>query len=288
MLAVDIGATKLSVAVVLLDGSVVVSDRVTTPARDPWSALLGLIRRVIAAASDIALVGCGVGCGGPMARHGVTVSPLHIPAWREFPLLDTMKEAVRDVVDGPTVIDNDAKAFTLGEGWRGRAAGRGDYVGVIIGSGVGAGIVVDGHLLHGETSNAGHIGHVVVEPDGIDCRCGGRGCLEAYLAGTAIERETGRTAQYANELVRERNAQYLGRALASVAALTSIDMIVLGGSVAIGWGEPFRRRVSEEFAARSRLTFTQSVEILVAEPGDRSPLVGAAALVIPTLDRVGS
>lgn len=265
----------------------VVSDRVTTPSRDPWSALIGLIRRVLAAASDIRIVGCGVGCGGPMARGGVTVSPLHIPSWREFPLLETLSEAIRDAVEGPIVIDNDAKAFTLGQGWRGKAAGRTDYMGVIIGTGVGAGIVVDGHLLHGETSNAGHIGHVVVEPDGIDCRCGGRGCLEAYLSGTAIERETGRSAQYASALVRERNAQFLGRALASAAALTSVDMIVLGGSVAIGWGEPFWRRVAEEFASRSRLSFTQGVDIVGAEPGDRSPLVGAAALVIPALDQVG-
>lgn len=276
VLAVDVGATKLAVAIVLLDGTVVVSDRVATPARDPWSALAGLVGRVLAAASDVEVVGCGVGCGGPMEPGGTTVSPLHLPAWCRFPLA----EALGEIVHVPITIDNDAKAFALGEGWRGRAVGRSDFVAVVIGTGVGAGIVLDGRLLDGESANAGHVGHVVVEPDGVECRCGAFGCLDAYLAGSAILRETGRDARYAGEMVRERNARLLGRALASVAALTSVDLVVIGGGIGIGWGEPFRSRVADEFRERSRLSFTNAIDIVLADPTDRSPLLGAAALAL--------
>ena len=275
VVALDIGYTKLSAAVVTLDGDIVVSDRVPTPPRDPWVAVAGLVSRVLAASDGVDVIALGAGCGGPMTPGGDAVSPLHIPAWRDFPL----RSALEDLVQRPVVVDNDAKALALGEGWLGAARGSRNFLAVVVGTGVGAGLVVDGRLLHGERGNAGHIGHVIVEHGGRSCRCGARGCLEAYLSGSAIETHTGQPARHATASVIEDAARRFGRALASVAALTSIELVVMGGSVALGWGEPFFEAARREFAERSRLGFTQSVAIVPA--GSRTALLGAAALVRP-------
>ena len=274
VVAVDIGGTKLAAAVVLDNGSIVVRDRIATPSRDPWSALASLLNRIRAAAPDIDVVACGAGCGGPMAAGGSTVSPLHIPAWRDFPLATSLA----DLLGVETFVDNDAKAFALGEGWLGAARGHADFVGVIIGTGVGGGLVIDGHLLQGESTNAGHIGHVIVEPEGRPCRCGAHGCLEAYASGVALLEETGQEARYTKRALVLRNGAYLGRALASVAALTSVELAVIGGGIGLGWGDDFYAAARREFAERSRLTFTKGCTIVPAALGDRSGLVGAAAL----------
>jgi glucokinase len=245
---------------------------VSTPARDPWSAVASIVSRTLAAADGVEVVAVGAGCGGPMTSGGDAVSPLHIPAWRDFPL----RSALRDLVQRPVVVDNDAKALALGEGWLGVARGATNFMAVVVGTGVGAGLVIDGRLLNGDDGNAGHIGHVIVESGGRECRCGAHGCLEAYLSGVAIEQHTGQPARYATLAVIEDAARRFGRAVSSVAALTSIELVVVGGGVALGWGAPFFDAARREFAERSRLGFTQSIAIEPA--GGRSSLLGAAAL----------
>ncbi|MGA1163083.1 MAG: ROK family protein [Ilumatobacteraceae bacterium] len=270
--ALDIGGTKLAAAMVTVDGSVVISDRVPTPTRDPWSAVAALVSRVIAATPDVEPLALGAGCGGPMERGGETVSPLHIPAWRGFPL----RSSLRELVDLPVAVDNDAKALALGEGWLGEAKGLGNYMAVVIGTGVGAGLVVGGHLIDGGSGNAGHLGHVIVEEGGLACRCGAHGCLEAYLSGSAIETRTGQSARQSSSATIVDAGRRFGRAVASVAALTSIERVVVAGSVALGWGDEFFMSARDEFGARSRLSFTQSIDIVPAGP--RAGLIGAAAL----------
>lgn len=270
--ALDIGGTKLAAAMVTHDGSVVVSDRVPTPTRDPWTAVAGLVSRVIAATPDVEPMALGAGCGGPMARGGETVSPLHIPAWRDFPL----RQSLVDLVGVPVAIDNDAKALALGEGWLGAARGVRNFMAVVIGTGVGAGLVIDGRLVDGGSGNAGHIGHVIVEEGGVACRCGANGCLEAYVSGSAIEARAGQSARRASSATILDAGRRFGRAVASVAAVTSIERVVVAGSVAWGWGDEFFVAARDEFATRSRLSFTQSIDIVAAGP--RAGLIGAAAL----------
>lgn len=279
ILAVDIGGSKLAAGVVTPGGEVMLRDRVPTPARDPWPPLAGLIKRLRAAADDFTLVACGVACGGPMDLLEATVSPLNIPAWREFAL----REAVAELVGLPTFLDNGAKAQALAEGWVGSGVGLSDFVFVAVGTGVGAGVVADGRLLGGSLGNAGHIGHVVVEPGGRSCRCGGRGCLETYISAPAIETETGRGAPFAPQMIIDRNAQYLGRALASVAAVLDTKAFLVGGVVADAWGDPFLERVRAEFEARSRLQFTREAEIRAARLGGSGALIGAAAVALAQL-----
>ena len=146
-------------------------------------------------------------------------------------------------------MDNDAKALALGEGWVGAAAGYDDYLAMVVSTGVGGGIVLDGRLLDGRLGNAGHIGHVVVVPDGRHCVCGSRGCLEAEASGTALESLTGQPARLAPPEWVERTGMLVGRAIASVAILLDLSLAVVSGSVALGFGEPFFGRAQAEMDA---------------------------------------
>lgn len=283
VLAVDIGGTKLEVGLVDRSGTVQRRARTATPARegaeDMFGALAGLIAEVLADGADP--VACGVGTGGPMTRAGATVSPINIPAWRSFRLHDRLAE----LTEVPTFVDNDAKALALGEGWVGAARGATDYLAMVVSTGVGGGIVLDGRLLDGADGNAGHIGHVIVVPDGHPCGCGARGCLEAEASGTAIAAITGRPAAEAGAEIVERTGTLVGRAVASVANLLDLGLAVVAGSVALGFGEPFFVAAQAEIDRSARLDFSTGTVIRPGALGADGPLVGAAAVGWRGLDR---
>ena len=138
MLAVDVGGTKLDVGLVDASGQILVRERAPTDGEEPWPGVAALVEVVLEAgrAAGIEPLSCGVGCGGPMERGGTAVSPLNIPGWRSFPLLDR----ITALTGLPTVVDNDAKAFALGEGWLGAAAGVDSYIAMVVSTGVGGGI----------------------------------------------------------------------------------------------------------------------------------------------------
>jgi len=275
VLAIDIGGTKLAVAEVDGRGSIGQRRSVPTPdSGDPEVVFAALADVVGPVRSGSAATLCGVGCGGPMTADGETVSPLNIPAWRRFPL----RRRVQELVGLPVAVDNDAKALALGEGWVGAARGVRNYLGMVVSTGVGGGIVLDGRLLDGADGNAGHIGHVVVEPDGRPCACGGRGCLEAEASGMSIELMTGHAAAEADDGVRRRTGTMVGRAVASVANLLDLQLAVVAGSVALGFGEPFFTAAQEEIDLRSRLDFARGTRIVPAGLAESGPLVGAAAV----------
>src|SRR5439155_7862249 len=178
----------------------------------------------------------------------------------------------------PTFVDNDAKALALGEGWRGAAAGEDNFIAMVVSTGVGGGVVLDGRLLDGAQGNAGHIGHVIVEPEGRVCRCGGRGCLEAEASGPSIAAITGRPAAEATPETIARTGALVGRAVASVANLLDLRLAVVAGSVALGFGAPFFTAAQAELDARARLDFSAGARIVPGRLGERGPLVGAGAV----------
>ncbi len=277
LLAVDIGGTKMEAGVVDGSGRILVRRRTGTPvSTDPeqvFSALARLVADVLAEAPTPP-VACGVGCGGPMTAGGATVSPLNIGGWRGFPLRDRLT----DLIALDVAVDNDAKALALAEGWTGAARGVDDYLAMVVSTGVGGGVVLDGRLLDGSGGNAGHIGHVVVEPDGRPCVCGGRGCLEAEASGTAIAEVTGRPAAEAEPGVRRRCGTLVGRAVASVANLLDLQLAVVAGSVALGFGDEFFVAAQEELTLRCGLEFARPTRIRPGGLGADGPLVGAAAV----------
>lgn len=281
LLAVDVGGTKLAAARVSDEGVVLERAVVPTPTAadgdaETWFAALAGVVAGVQRGDEVA---CGVGCGGPMAPAGEHVSPLNVPHVRRFPLRARMAAAT----GLPTWVDNDGKALALGEGWVGAAAGERDYLAMVVSTGVGGGIVLDGRLLHGAGGNAGHIGHVIVEPDGRWCGCGARGCLEAEASGTGIAAATGRPPAGADVALRRRTGTLVGRAVASVASLLDLRLAVVGGSVALGYGDDFFDAAQAELDARARLEFAAGARIVPAALGDAGPLVGAAAVALRSL-----
>ncbi len=294
VLALDIGGTKLAAAVVTEDGRVLARDRRPTVGDDGdalFAHVTDLLGSLLGAARSPdgggeagggEVVALGVGCGGPMTPNGATVSPLNIPQWRGFPL-----QARLAAWSGlPTSVDNDAKALALGEGWVGAASGERDYLAMVVSTGVGAGIVVDGRLLDGASGNAGHLGHVIVEPLGRACVCGARGCLEAEVSGTAIAAATGRPAAEASDEVRVRTGRLVGRAVGSTANLLDLRLAVVAGSVALGYGDLFLDAANEEAARCAQLEFSRGLRIVTTGCGEDGPVLGAAAVGLRGVGRL--
>jgi glucokinase len=273
-LAIDIGGTKLAVGRVDRAGRVLERAAVPTVGdQGPevlWAGLAGLVDDV--RRGDEVVV--GVGCGGPMTPGGEAVSPLNVPAWRDFPLRSRLAE----LTARPVHVDNDAKALALGEGWAGAARGVRDYVAIVVSTGVGGGLAVDGRLVDGASGNAGHIGHVIVEPGGRTCGCGAAGCLEAEASGTAIRAATGADPAAAGKAVRRRTGTLVGRAVGSVANLLDLHLAVVAGSVALGYGDAFFSAAQAEVDARCRISFARGTRVVPAGRRDDGPLVGAAAV----------
>jgi glucokinase len=277
VVAIDIGGTKIAVGIVDRDGRI--RERRTVPTPSDRDAD-GLFDAATAAVAELAGTGeagaVGAGCGGPMRGAGDAVSPLNIPAWRDFPL----KTRLAEHFDLPVHVDNDAKALARAEGWIGAAVGVRDFIAMVVSTGVGGGLVVDGRILQGDDGNAGHIGHVIVEPDGARCGCGARGCLEAEASGTAIERITGRPPVDAPPELRARTGRLVGRAIASVANLLDLRLAVVSGSVALGYGDAFFSAAQEEIDARSCLDFSRGTRVVPGALRDDGPLIGAAAVAL--------
>lgn len=289
--ALDVGGTKLEAGVVVADGSILARRRIPTEAADGeqlLDAAVGILEEAIADAGvDPAVV--GVGCGGPMGRPDPArphsgahdVSPLNIPQWRSFPLGPRLASHF----GVPVRVDNDAKALALGEGRWGSAVGERNYLAMVVSTGVGGGIVLDGRLLDGEAGNAGHIGHVVVDPMGRGCPCGSRGCLEAQISGTAIAERTGAPAAEAPVEVRRWAGQLAGLAVGSVCALLDLRLAVVAGSVALGFGDDFFDAAQQELDRVTRIEFARGATIRPAGAGADGPLLGAAAVGLELMER---
>ncbi|MDA8269820.1 MAG: ROK family protein [Actinomycetota bacterium] len=279
-LALDIGGTKFGGGVVSERGDVISYVAAPTPKGGSGSDLWELAKRVLHEAMDSSDVhsvsAVGIGSGGPMDLEKGLVSPLNIPGWRDFPLRSSLEEEF-----GVSVyLDNDGKALTLGEGLFGRAKGRRDFVAMVVSTGIGGGIILDGRLLNGRLGNTGHIGHVNVEENGNLCGCGAIGCLEAHASGIAIVKYYGMDPRQATEQVKIRCGEYVGRGVASVASLLDLDLIVVGGSVALGFGDVFFNAAQKELSARARLSFSSHAKIVPVGLGEHGPIIGAATVAI--------
>jgi glucokinase len=270
-LALDIGATKVEAALVDGDGTLRARSRINDADHhdDLITAVIELSRRVM---EDGPVAVVGVGCAGPMSRGGEEVSPLNIPQWRAFPLRRTLREALGHDV----YVDGDARALALAEGAFGAARDVTSYLSMVVSTGVGGGLVIDGELLDGESGNAGHIGHLNVVPNGNLCSCGAFGCLEAEASGWAIEAMTGRSPAEADAATRLRTADLVGRAVGSLASVLDFSHCYIAGSVALGFGDEFFDVANKSARAIARMPYSEHLDIAKSGLGLDGPLLGAA------------
>ncbi len=270
-LAIDIGASKVEAAVVAPDGTIAVRERLVVKdhPRNLFDAIVSLARSVLQGAN----VDCvGVGCAGPMSRGGETVSPLNIAQWRDFPL----RASLSDALALPVHVEGDARSLALAEGAFGGARQVSSYLSMVVSTGVGGGIVLNGRLLDGATSNAGHVGHLNVVTNGALCSCGAHGCLEAEASGWAIESRTGRPAAEADQATRLRTGALVGRAVGTLSSVLDFRHCFIAGSVALGYGDEFFIEANKAAREVAMMPYAHEIEIKRSLLDDEGPLLGAA------------
>jgi glucokinase len=284
MLALDIGGTKIAGGLVDSGGRLLRQATRPTGA-DPLRSLLEVVAELEVGAVD----GVGIGCAGPIDTVAGTVSPINIPAWREFPLV----EQVRELVGAPVVLAGDAVCVALGEHWVGAGQGSDAMLGMVVSTGIGGGLVLDGRPFGGLTGNAGHVGHVVVEPDGDPCTCGGRGCVETVASGPNLVRwargrgwvgddaralaDDARAGDRTAAEAFRRGGRAVGLAIVATAAVCDLDLAVVGGGVA-QTGDLLFEPVRDALATHARLSYLRGLRVEPAKLGTTAGLYGAAAL----------
>jgi glucokinase len=209
-----------------------------------------------------------------MTRGGETVSPLNISTWRDFPL----RQSLRDALDLDVFIEGDARALALAEGSFGAAQHQTSYLSMVVSTGVGGGLVLNGRLLDGETGNAGHVGHLNVVTNGALCACGSFGCLEAEASGRAIEARTGRPAADADVAIRQRTGELVGRAVGTLSSVLDFRHCYVAGSVALGYGDEFFDAANKSARSLAMMPYSQDIEIRPSQLGNDGSLLGAAVV----------
>ena len=309
LLVADLGATSTDVALSDLAGRIVVHRQEASDIAAGPDAVLARVEQlfeecVAEAGGDRSLWGIGIGVPGPVEfESGRPVSPPIMPGWDGYPLRERF--AGRGV---PVWVDNDVNVMALGELTAGCGRGVDDFVFVKIGTGIGAGIVVDGRIHRGAKGSAGDVGHIHV-PAGreVTCRCGMSGCLEAFAGGAALARDAEAAARddrsrilralldekgslaaadvaaackhgdpVSIELITEAG-RLIGQMLTGVVNFFNPSLIVIGGGVA-GAGDLLLATIRQAIYRRSLPLATRDLTVRRSALDDRAGVIGAATM----------
>jgi len=308
VLAIDIGGTKIAVAVVDDQGTVLAEQlRPTAVSADAEVVFEGVESAVRATLPELAgskdRIRVGISSAGPINGPAGTISPVNIGAWREFPIVERVHAVVAETY-GPDVVTvrlaGDGHCFALGEHWLGAGRGTASMIGMVLSTGVGGGAVIDNRLFAGDTGNAVHLGHISVNAWGPKCVCGGHGCTELYARGPALvaaakqqgwvggndARALTAAARAGDEIairVIDHGMRALAAGIATTATELDVSVVVLGGGVSKAGDvifEPLRRHLLD-FAV---LDYVKDIEVRPAIL-ETAGLLGAAALAFSAWPR---
>ncbi|RRQ76521.1 hypothetical protein CQW39_22060 [Streptomyces griseofuscus] len=299
--ALDIGGTKIAGG--LVDGRGLILERAqrATPARQDGETVMRAVEEVLGELAASPRWGqvrsVGIGSAGPVDASAGTVSPVNVPGWRDFPLVERVRTATGGL---PVELIGDGVAITAAEHWQGAARGHDNALCMVVSTGVGGGLVLGGQLHPGPTGNAGHIGHISVDLDGDRCPCGSRGCVERIasgpnIAGRALEQgwrpgpdgdasaAAVAAAARAGDPVAvasfRRAARALAAGIAATATLVEIDIAVIGGGVGNA-GDVLFTPLRAALADYATLSFVRRLTVVPAQMGTDAGLVGAAAAAL--------
>ncbi len=304
-IGVDLGGTK-TMAVLVEDGTVVSkAKKPTPPTGGPADVIDTIVRAVTKVDPDGRATAIGIGVPGPVIPGtGVLPAAPNLPGWdHDVPVGDLLSERLGR---RPVAVDNDVNVGTLAEHRFGAGVGVDNLLGVFVGTGVGAGLVLDGRLRQGPHGLAGEIGHTFVAFEDLGSGGLGRGELEDYAGRRSLERRARRLADEGKPTILfdladggrlksriwaeateagdqltigliDQAASALAAAIASAIVLIDLELVVLGGGMAERLGEAFRSRVEEELMERSFAGVITPVR--TARMGDTGGAVGAALLV---------
>lgn len=304
VLALDIGGTKLAVAVVTADGATHGLMIEPTHRDDGWRAVVERLftmgERAVERAGLGGVRAVGVSCGGPLQpRSGVLRCPPHLPGWIDVPIGPLAAERF----GVPFALENDATAAALAEHRFGAGRGTATMLYLTVSTGIGGGAVVDGRLHRGAAGNGGEFGHLTVRRGGRLCSCGRRGCIEAYASGTSIaERareavaegtpsslavlggitaaDVAGAAASGDSLARRvwaETVDLLGAAVTDLVNIFEPELVVLGGGVTRSGAmllDPVRELVAREAMAPA----AEAARVVLAGLGDLVGVVGAGAV----------
>lgn len=309
VLAVDVGGTHFRTGLFDEQGRrlLVLEGDTDRQAGREWmlEQLAGRCRELIAQ-TDAPVKASGLSFGGPVDFRRQSVTSVHSAGWQGFELGKWMEQTLGI----PCALDNDANAGALGEYRFGAGRGAKSMVYITISTGIGSGLVYEGKLIRGKDCVAGEIGHIPVSDSGALCSCGGRGCLESFCSGGAIEVRAREWAErrpehvarmielsgggeitakglmlaaaegdmVATHILRE-TTRWLARGLLMVIRILNPDIIVLGGGVAQS-GALLLDTLHGFLEELSSPTIHYSTEIVTAVLGNYSPLYGAAAMAM--------
>lgn len=310
IVGVDIGGTKVAAGLVDSTGEITHKTRVPmTPAGDAatgFAAVANAVEAIFSLAPEArgAVTGIGLCAPGPLdPKTGVVLNPPNVPCWRGFPLAAETQR----LFGVPARVDNDANAAGLAEVLWGAGRGYSNVFYATLGTGIGAGIVLDGKILHGRTGSAGEGGHVTIDYRGPRCACGKFGCIEALAAGPAIAlRARGKLAgggasrilELAGGLEQIR-AEHVGQAfregdavarqvleetaflltvwLGNIVDLLEPECMVVGGGVA-ELMSPFFAEISKNLPRWAINQRAGEIPLVMARYGADAGIAGAAAL----------
>jgi len=307
--AVDLGGTHLRAAAVDESGQIRFQLKQSTP-RDSGEQIVDAIVRAAQECREHLPDGnvfsaiCVVVPGTVNVATGHVITAPNLPCLNGFDL----RSALRNHLTLPVIIENDANAAAVGEMWQGAARGYHTIVCLTLGTGVGGGIILNGKVWHGANDSAGEIGHAAVEPSGVECKCGSRGCLEVYASATAIVRMTrealathsSRVLEAEDDLTAEKIyraaldgdqvavevfktvGKYLGIGLANVINILNPEVIVIGGGVANAW-DMFADEMKRHIRERAFSLPVSELKIVRAKCGDDAGVLGAACLAFSSL-----
>lgn len=271
-LAIDIGGTKFTLG--LFDGDRLVErESELTDAQGGKDWMLGRVEEI---ARKWKFDRCGIGFGGPVKFDDQRVAlSTHVGGWKDFYLTRYLSERF----GVPAVMDNDANVGAFGEGYHGAGKGHDPLFYMTLSTGIGGGILIGGKVLRGPDSYAGEIGHMNIVPDGPDCLCGHRGCLERMCCGLWLQRDHGRTAR---ELMAEPEfvksyVVLLARGLKAAIMLLNPSRIVIGGGIAKA-GDALFMPLREELGRQVTSWSQARLDVQPAALGDDSVLYGALEL----------
>lgn len=291
VLAVDLGGTNLRMAAVDHEGAVLHLERSPTPDGVRPDRLMEILAAMADKCIDNVpgnrrLAGFGAGVPANITPEGVLKNLPNVPSLEGMDL----KRSLTARFNVPTVLENDATAAAIGENWLGASRAVRDSILITLGTGVGGGIILDGQPLRGIDGTAGKIGHICVEPKGVPCDCGGRGCIEQYASATAVVRmatqagldaatslEVYRAARGGDERARrvfQTVGYYLGIVIAGLLNTLNPEMVVVGGGAAAAW-DLFIDPLTYEMTERAFSEPVNRVRVVRSELGDNAGILGA-------------
>jgi glucokinase len=295
-LAIDVGATKIAIGLVTRNGTVLarvdISSRVATV--EELNDSLATAIAQVCHRDGVKIVGAGIGSAGPIDKDKGSINPVNISHWVDFSLVDFVKKVsgIRSVR-----IIGDASALAYAEFVLGAGRGARNLLGIVVSTGIGGGVILNGSFHVGRTGNAGYLGHSVVVQNGKVCVCGQRGCVEAYASGTNMAKEFGvdnfeevadaaRAGDVKAVAAIEKGAEVLALGLLNAVALMDLDTIVVGGGVMNADDVYWPILVKHFEKEMATLNFPGIVELKKATLGKDSGLVGAGLVgFIPREER---